>query len=84
MRQYTIIYAITRDLRWGNEPRHHECYHHLARVTAADPIAAEEICRATTLPGFAYQTLVMFEGSLVAINVANRVLAHTYDASKKA
>lgn len=83
MRQYTIIYAITRDLRWGNAPPQHECYHHLARVTAPDPLAAQELCRADTLPGFSYETLAIFEGHLVALGVGDRVLSHSYDASKK-
>jgi hypothetical protein len=65
MKQYTVLFALTQDLRFGlglGEIPRHECYHHLARVAAPDPIAAEECCRLSALPGFSYQTLVMFEG----------------------
>ena len=75
MRQYTVIYSVTRAI----DPRG-ECYHHLAHVTAADPRAAEDRCRADTIPGFAYQTLIMFEGHLVALDVGDHVMHHAFDA----
>lgn len=63
MKLYTVIYAITRDQKLlGDRSMVHECYHHFACVIAEDPLAAEALCRADTLPGFYYQTLVMFEG----------------------
>jgi len=50
---------------------------------ATDPIMAEERCRANTISGFSYQTLVMFESHLIALDVGDHVLHHSYDTSKK-
>jgi len=79
VRQYTVIYAefVVQDARGA-----HECYHHLARITADDPRAAEDLCRANTRPGFDYQTLVMFEGHLMALDTGDHVMHHAYNASK--
>lgn len=85
MKQYTVIYAITRDLRTadgGNRPPQHECHHHLARVTAPDPRAAEELCRVNVLPGFTCQALVMFEGALIALDVGDHVMHHAFSVKE--
>ena len=73
MKQYTILYTLTRNLHLGDV-----VYHHSAHVTAADPIAAEALCRADALNSVSYQTLIMFEGHLTALIVGNRVLHHVF------
>ena len=81
MKQYTVISARTRDIRFSDDPNEvpqHLCYHHTAHVTAKNPITAEEICRADTLDNWNYQTLVMFEGHLTALTRGHRVLHHSY------
>jgi hypothetical protein len=75
VKPYTIIYALTRTVNVRDE-----CYHHLAHVTAEDPRAAETLCRVDTIPGFSYQTLIIFNGHLTALDVGDHVMHHAFDA----
>lgn len=70
MRKYTVVYCIRHDAP--------ACYHHLAHVTATDPMAAEARCKADTLPDFSYQTLIIFEGHLMALDVGDHVMHHSF------
>lgn len=85
MRQYTIIYALTRDLRFSDDAREvpqHECYHHFSRVTAENPIAAEDLCRADALPGFTYQRIVLLEEQPSLIALGRGTLCHVLEEKK--
>jgi hypothetical protein len=77
---FTVVYALTRDLRFGTDLREvpqHECYHHLARVTAPSVERAIARCRRDAISGFDFQLLIAVVGEpeLIAIG---KCLVHAF------
>jgi hypothetical protein len=80
MSQYTVIYALTRDLRFGDphEVAQHECYHHLARVTAPSVERAIVRCRRDAISGFDFQLLIAVVGEPELLAVGRTCLVHAF------
>jgi hypothetical protein len=77
MNQYTIVYALARDLRIGGAPLH-ECYHHIARVKAPSLERAITRCRADAIRGFDFQLLVAVAGEPELLAAGDACLVHSF------
>lgn len=75
--KYTILYAVTRDLPSRNPPQH-ECYHHLARVTAPSLERAIARCRADMIRGFDFQILIAIAGESELLTVGGACMTHSF------
>lgn len=78
--QYTILYALTRDVRLEDGPPQHRCYHHLARVTATSLECAIARCRVDSIRGFDFQLLIAVAGEPELLAVGGACLAHSFVA----
>ena len=72
MSPYTVVYALTRDLG------PHECYHHVAQVTAAHDLDAITRCQQDALPGFEFHMIAVFDGHLAAVAMGKATLGHSF------
>lgn len=75
---YTIVYALMRDLRFGDGPSQHECYHHIARVTAPSLERAIARCRADAIRGFDFQILIAVAGDPELLAAGGACVVHAF------
>jgi hypothetical protein len=75
---YTIVYALTRDHRFGDEPPQHQCHHHIARVTAPSLERAITRCRADAIRSFNFQLLMAVVGEPELLAAGDACLVHSF------
>ena len=83
-RKYTIVYAYTKTTVFlhGSESlvgsTDHQCHHHLAYVSADNPVQACAAVASDAIPGYGCKILCVFEGDMRPI--VSNVLEHNIEA----